>query len=109
MRARPQGLFPSPKSGPCVYPVQKITVFVSSRQNLETPSIWKHLEGHGSKKWCHSEAKSYFKATCIKKSAVFEGVWLLAAAGGRRRWPGGGSAVAPAGQMQEMPGTMPRP
>ena len=34
---------------------------------------WRHLEGPGCKKWCHSQPKSTFHVKSIKKSSVFEG------------------------------------
>ena len=34
---------------------------------------WRHLEGPGCRKWCHSQPKSTFQAKSIKKSTVFEG------------------------------------
>ena len=34
---------------------------------------WRHLEGPGCIKWCHSQPKSTFHVKSIKKSSVFEG------------------------------------
>ena len=34
---------------------------------------WRHPEGPGCKKWCHSQPKSTFHVKSIKKSSVFEG------------------------------------
>ena len=64
--------FPPPKhplEEKCLY-----SIFLIQIPNfLETSSIWKHLEGPGCKKWCHSQPKSTFHVKSIKKASVFEG------------------------------------